>query len=99
MFDLIGLGAGYMTDDNLFHTVIAHDAVPLMRGKIDLKMLLRISSRPTAQHSLGVFVTPFCHFDQTLALPRARFSFAEPARPCRFDSPGLPTKCCLQEGN
>jgi hypothetical protein len=27
MFDLIGLGAGKMTDDDLFYTVIAHGAV------------------------------------------------------------------------
>jgi hypothetical protein len=34
-------------------------------------MLLRISSRLTAQHILSLFLTPFCHLDQTLALPRA----------------------------
>src|ERR1700731_1810869 len=39
-------------------------------------MLLRISSRLTVQHILSLFLTPFCHLDQTLALPRACF-FAE----------------------
>jgi hypothetical protein len=34
-------------------------------------MLLRISSRLTAHHTLSLFLTPFCHLDQTLALPRA----------------------------
>ncbi|MGB7044279.1 MAG: hypothetical protein WBD65_05020 [Methylocella sp.] len=77
-FDLIGLGAGKMTDDDLFHTVIAHGAVSPTPSKIYLKMLLRISSRLTAQHSLSVFLTPFCHLGQTFALPRACISFAEP---------------------
>src|ERR1700716_4272971 len=71
MFDLIGLGAGKMTDDDLFHAVIAHCAVSPTPSKIYLQMLLRISSRLTAQHTLSLFLTPFCHLDQTLALPRA----------------------------
>jgi hypothetical protein len=80
MFDLIGLGAGKMTDDDLFHTVIAHGAVSPTASKIYLQMLLRISSRLTAQHTLCVILTPFCHLGQTLALPRVHIAFAEPAR-------------------
>jgi hypothetical protein len=47
-------------------------------------MLLRISSSPTAQHPLSAFLTPFCHLGQTLALPRVRIAFVEPARRNRF---------------
>jgi hypothetical protein len=47
-------------------------------------MLLPISSRPTAQHPLSVFLTPLCRLDQTLASPSERISFAEPARRIRF---------------
>ncbi|MGH6823120.1 MAG: hypothetical protein ACREC4_06460 [Methylocella sp.] len=69
-----------MTDDDLFYAVIAHGAVSSTRSKIYLEMLLPKSSSVTAQHSLSVFLTSFCHLGQTLALPRACISFAEPAQ-------------------
>jgi hypothetical protein len=66
----------------LFYIFIAHGAVPSTGGKIYWKMLVPIE--PDRATSFKLFLTPFYHLGQTLALPRMRIAFAEPARLNRF---------------